>query len=60
MVGRGRIFAAGRRRRPPGRKYELDAGLMEISYASGAKVILQGPCRYEVDSAAGATSRWAS
>ena len=26
---------------------------MEISYDSGAKVILQGPCTYEVDSAAG-------
>ena len=26
---------------------------MEISYATGAKVILQGPCPYEVDSAAG-------
>ena len=26
---------------------------MEITYQSGAKVILQGPCTYEVDSAAG-------
>jgi hypothetical protein len=38
---------------PLGRKYELASGLVEISYHSGAKVILQGPCRYEVDSAAG-------
>ncbi len=36
-----------------GRKYELAAGLLEISYDSGAKVILQGPCTYEVDSPAG-------
>ncbi|MEN6449241.1 MAG: NPCBM/NEW2 domain-containing protein [Thermoguttaceae bacterium] len=34
-----------------GRKYVLDSGLMEITYDSGAKVILQGPCVYEVDSA---------
>ena len=26
---------------------------MEITYQTGAKVILQGPCTYEVDSAAG-------
>ena len=38
---------------PLGRKYELASGLMEISYDTGAKVILQGPVRYEVDSAAG-------
>ena len=38
---------------PVGRKYELASGLMEISYTSGAKVILQGPCAYEVDSPAG-------
>ena len=38
---------------PLGRKYELAAGLVEISYQSGAKVILQGPCTYEVDSVAG-------
>ncbi len=36
-----------------GRKYELASGLMEISYESGAKVILQGPCIYEINSAAG-------
>ncbi len=38
---------------PLGRKYEFVSGLMEIAYQSGAKVILQGPCTYEVDSAAG-------
>ncbi len=38
---------------PLGRKYKLDSGLMEITYDSGAKVILQGPCTYEVESTAG-------
>jgi hypothetical protein len=38
---------------PLGRRYELASGLLEISYQSGAKVILQGPCSYEVDSSAG-------
>ncbi len=38
---------------PLGRKYILDAGLLEITYDSGAKVILQGPCTYEVESSAG-------
>ena len=38
---------------PLGRKYILDAGLMEITYDTGAKVILQGPCTYEVESTAG-------
>ncbi len=38
---------------PRGRKYVLDSGLMEISYDSGAKVILQGPCTYEVESETG-------
>jgi hypothetical protein len=36
-----------------GRKYALAAGFMEISYDTGAKVILQGPCTYEVESMAG-------
>ncbi|MCG2683205.1 MAG: FecR family protein [Planctomycetales bacterium] len=36
-----------------GRKYKLDSGLMEITYDSGAKVILQGPCSYEVESSSG-------
>ncbi|MBU4400226.1 MAG: FecR family protein [Planctomycetes bacterium] len=38
---------------PLGGKYILDAGLMEITYDSGAKVILQGPCTYEVESSSG-------
>ncbi len=38
---------------PLGRKYELASGLVEITYQTGAKVILQGPCTYEIDSAAG-------
>ena len=36
---------------PLGRKYELASGLMEIVYDTGAKVILQGPVTYEVESA---------
>ena len=36
-----------------GRKYELASGLMEITYDTGAKVILQGPVTYEVESATG-------
>ncbi|MCD4726039.1 MAG: hypothetical protein K8R46_00100, partial [Pirellulales bacterium] len=38
---------------PLGRKYKLDSGLMQITYDSGAKVILEGPCTYEVESTAG-------
>jgi hypothetical protein len=38
---------------PLGRKYKLNSGLMEIVYDSGAKVILEGPATYEVESAAG-------
>ena len=33
-----------------GRKYALASGLMEITYDTGAKVILQGPVSYEVES----------
>ncbi len=36
-----------------GRDYKLDSGLMEITYDSGARVILEGPCTYEVESARG-------
>jgi hypothetical protein len=36
---------------PRGRKYALISGLMEITYNTGAKVILQGPVTYEVESA---------
>ena len=35
---------------PLGRKYALASGLMEITYDTGAKVILQGPVTYEVES----------
>ena len=33
-----------------GRKYALSSGLIEITYDTGAKVILQGPMTYEVES----------
>ena len=36
-----------------GRKFALASGFLEITYDTGAKVILQGPCRYEVESPAG-------
>ncbi len=35
---------------PLGRKYAIASGLMEITYDTGATVILQGPVTYEVDS----------
>jgi hypothetical protein len=38
---------------PLGRRYALKSGLMEITYDSGARVILQGPCVFEVASKAG-------
>jgi hypothetical protein len=38
---------------PVGREVRLESGLMEITYNSGAKVILQGPVTYRVESAAG-------
>ena len=38
---------------PLGKKLHLDAGLVEITYSTGARVILEGPCKYEVDSATG-------
>lgn len=34
---------------PVGRRFALAAGLLEITYQSGAKIILQGPCSYKVD-----------
>ncbi len=36
-----------------GAKFMLKSGLMEITYHTGARVILQGPCTYEVESTAG-------
>jgi hypothetical protein len=38
---------------PLGQKYALASGLMEITYDTGAKVILQGPVTYEVDANGG-------
>ena len=45
--------AADSPRVPLGRKYELASGVMEITYDTGAKVILQGPVTYEVESKSG-------
>jgi hypothetical protein len=36
-----------------GRKYSLVSGLVEIVYDTGARIILQGPCDYEVESQTG-------
>ena len=36
---------------PVGRRFKLDSGLLEITYRTGAKVVLQGPVTYEVESA---------
>ncbi len=36
-----------------GTKYMLKSGLLEITYYTGAKVILQGPCTYTAESTAG-------
>ena len=33
-----------------GQRYSLASGLMEITYDTGAKVILQGPVQYEIES----------
>ncbi len=38
---------------PLGRKYALASGLLEIAYKTGAKVILQGPATYVVESDVG-------
>ncbi len=38
---------------PLGRSYALASGLMEITYRSGARVILEGPCHYQVESEVG-------
>jgi len=45
---------------PVGGKFDLTSGLVEITYRSGARVILEGPCVYETDSRAVATSPSAS
>ena len=36
-----------------GDRFVLASGLMEITYNTGAKVILEGPCTYEIESARG-------
>jgi len=36
-----------------GRKYALASGLLEITYDAGARVLLQGPATYEIDSPEG-------
>jgi hypothetical protein len=36
-----------------GRRYDLASGFMEITYDTGATVVLQGPAVYEVESASG-------
>ena len=38
---------------PLGRKYALASGLLKITYDTGARVILQGPCTYQVESRTG-------
>ena len=36
-----------------GRKYALAAGLLEVTYDTGAKVIIEGPATYEIESPSG-------
>ena len=36
-----------------GQKFDLASGLMEITYDTGAKVILQGPVTYSVEANGG-------
>ena len=38
---------------PLGQKYALASGFLEITYDTGARVIIQGPCTYEVESSRG-------
>ncbi len=38
---------------PLGHKYALVSGLLKITYNTGARVILQGPCTYQVESPSG-------
>jgi hypothetical protein len=38
---------------PLGQRYALAAGVVQITYDTGANVILQGPCAYDVDSPSG-------
>ena len=67
ITGTGRL-PLGRSARPApvgtavslGRKYDLASGLMEITYETGAKVILQGPAPMKSTPPPAASSRWAS
>lgn len=43
---------------PLGREYSLTSGLMQITYANGVKVILEGPCTFTADSPAGGYLGW--
>jgi hypothetical protein len=36
-----------------GQKYAISSGLMELTYDTGARVVLQGPVTYEVESSSG-------
>ncbi len=38
---------------PLGRRIALSSGLLELTYESGAKILLQGPCQYQVDASDG-------
>ena len=61
--GTGGVGAGAENRKPAihklnapvalGERFAIRSGLLEITYQSGAKVILQGPVTYEVESAAG-------
>ena len=53
QVGRSGNRGFQRRSCPLGRKYSLASGLMEITYDTGAKVILQGPVTYEMEANGG-------
>ena len=57
-VGRSGDGGFQRRQVPLGRKYALASGLMEITYDTGAKVILQGPATYEMEANGGYIVGW--
>jgi hypothetical protein len=46
-------FAPSMQRILLGDKFALASGMMEITYDTGARVVLQGPCTYRVDSRTG-------
>jgi hypothetical protein len=41
-----------------GNKFALASGLMEITYDTGARVVLEGPCTYTVESRSGGFLEW--